>query len=111
MPAAPLASSSITTPRMGDRSRASRVSPRNSTGRLYAEQHAEAKAVKAMASVDIETVKRAEFQRGFDAAFGPAFDAGVSWLRQELENAGVDVDAVLALGEDEPGDADDEGGE
>lgn len=58
---------------------------------------------EAAASIDIEAVKRAEYERGFNAAFGPAFDAGVDWLREQLTQAGVDVDAVLAL-DDEPDD-------
>lgn len=65
---------------------------------------------EAAASIDIEAVKRAEYERGFNAAFGPAFDAGVDWLRDQLVQAGVDVDAVLALDDeddDEPGDDED----
>jgi len=104
---------SITSPRAGDRAHRQNRNPRDITGREYQRLHAEADARKAAASVDIETVKRAEYERGFDAAFGPAFDAGVDWLRDQLVQAGVDVDAVLALDDeddDAPGD-DDEGGE
>lgn len=62
-----LANPSITSPRMGDRSRASRVSPRNITGRTYAQQHAEQEAKQAAEYVDLAAVRRAGFQAGFDA--------------------------------------------
>jgi hypothetical protein len=74
-----LANPSITSPRMGDRSRASRVSPRNITGRTYAQQHAEQEAKQAAEYVDLAAVRRAGFQAGFDAGT----DAG----SQNLTNA------------------------
>lgn len=96
MPGPQLANPSITSPRMGDRSRASRVSPRNITGRTYAEQHAEQDAKKAAAKIDIAEVRRAEFNRGFDAAWDKAYEAG--W-NAALASLDADDD-----GTDEPGD-------
>jgi hypothetical protein len=55
------------------------------------------------ASIDVQAVRqdarRAGYQQGFEE--------GAAWAFEQLANAGVDVDAVLAL--DEPGDEDEAG--
>jgi hypothetical protein len=94
---------SITSPRLGDRSRASRVSPRDRTGQIYAQQHAEKAARDAVPAVDVSELQRQARLSGWSEGFETGFNAGVAWLRQELENAGVDPD-VLVVGDDEPGD-------
>jgi hypothetical protein len=78
-----LANPSITTPRMGDRSRASRVSPRNITGRTYAQQHAEQEAKQAAEHVDLAAVRRAGFLAGFDAGSESLIDWLWSMYRAE----------------------------
>jgi|SRR5271166_2734946 len=90
---------SVTTPRQGDRSRASWVSPRNITGRRYAEHDAK----RSVEAVDLAEVRR----QAYAAVFEPAWNAGAEWAFGVLREAGVDVDAVLAL-DDEPGDEDEE---
>jgi hypothetical protein len=76
---------SVTTPRQGDRSRASRVSPRNRTGQIYAQQHAEAEAKKAAANIDISEI----YLRGWDAGY----DAGVAAVIKQLQDTGeIDAD-------------------
>ena len=102
-----LGNPSITSPRMGDRSRASRVAPGNATGRRYAQQHAEKDARDAskakLASLNVEAIKRTEYLRGYDVGYGKgyesAFNAGWDALAQHLVETGV-------LDPDEP-----EGGE
>jgi hypothetical protein len=106
MPGQQLANPSITSPRMGDRSKASRVSPRNMTGQRFAEQHADKDARDASkakhASLDVEAIKRAEYLRGYEAGFDKAheasFNAGWEALAQHLVEIGV-------LDPDEPEDA------
>jgi hypothetical protein len=99
----PLTNPSITSPRMGDRSRASRVSPRNITGRTYAQQHAEQAEREAAEHVDLAENRRALRKE----IYAEAFEAGAAWAFEQIRNAGVDVDAVLALDdEDDLGDED-----
>ena len=90
---------SVTSPRMGDRSRASRVSPRTITGRRYAELHAEAEARKAAASVDINEVQR----QAREAGFSDGWDAAIAWVTARMVDVGVDPD-ILVVADDEPGD-------
>jgi hypothetical protein len=84
-----LANPSVTTPRQGDRSRASRVSPRNSTGRLYAQQHAEVDARKSAANIDVNDVRRIEHERGHTAGYEAGFIAGWQALADHLVEIGV----------------------
>jgi hypothetical protein len=49
--------------------------------------------------VDVAAIRK----EAYAAAFEPAFQAGAEWAFGVLREAGVDVDAVLAL-DDEPGD-------
>jgi len=80
MPGQQLVNPSITSPRTGDRSKASRVSPRNMTGQRYAEQHAEKDARDAskakLASLDVESVKRQAFEDGFNKGYDSGSEAG-----------------------------------
>lgn len=95
-----LGNPSVTSPRLGDRNHRANRGPRDLTGREYQRLHAEHDAKKAAASIDIAEVRRAEFQRGFDAAWEQAFNAGWDALAAYLVAEGVlDPD-------DEPGDED-----
>ncbi|HET9081123.1 MAG TPA: hypothetical protein VFO01_11505 [Trebonia sp.] len=98
-----LGNPSVTTPRMGDRSRASRVSPRNITGRLYATQHAEKAAREAAAGLDVNEVRRTEYLRGHADGYGRGLEAGWDACVRALVAEGV-------LDPDEPGDDDEAAG-
>lgn len=78
-----------TSPRTGDRSRASRVSPRNITGRRYAELHAEKAAREAARSVDIETIKRVEFEKGFNAGHESGWESLTTALHGLYRSEGI----------------------
>lgn len=80
---------SVTTPRQGDRSRASRVSPRNITGRKYAELHAEKAARDAAKDTDIAEVRRTEYLRGHDEGFVRGFTVGWDTLAAHLVEEGI----------------------
>jgi uncharacterized MAPEG superfamily protein len=85
----------------GDRSHRAR-NPRDITGRRYAEQQREQEARQraeeagpvSVAAIRQEAVKRPHAE---------AFEAGAAWAFETIANAGVDVDAVLELDADEPG--------
>jgi uncharacterized protein related to proFAR isomerase len=83
---------SITSPRMGDRARASRVSPRNITGRRYAELHAEQEAKRAAASIDISEIQL----RAREEGFSQGFDAAIAWVTTRMIDAGLDPDILVA---------------
>src|SRR5690348_4102993 len=85
MPGQQLGNPSITSPRMGDRSKASRVAPGNITGRRYAQQHAEHKAREAASSIDIAAVRKAAREAGW----AEGFDAGWSALVAHLVEQGI----------------------
>jgi hypothetical protein len=86
-----------TTSLAGDRSRRSR-NPRDITGTRYAQQHAEQDAKRAVASVHIDTIRAAEFQRGFDTAWEKAFEAGWNALGELLiEEDAITREALLAI--------------
>jgi hypothetical protein len=89
----PLDNPSVTSPRQGDRSRASRVSPRNITGRTYADQHADAQARKAAEAqvLEIPRIKHDAFTKGHAAGY----KAGL------LDGQDVAVEALLSLSEEE----------
>jgi hypothetical protein len=106
----PLGNPSITSPRMGDRTRASRVSPRDVTGRTCAQQHAELKAKQELETVDINAVKHAEFQRGFEAGHRAGWTSLTSALHNLYKAEGIQAvqEFLDELDSDEPGDAPEE---
>ena len=79
------------------------VSPRDITGRRARELLNEKKA-REKATDNVEAIRRDSFKAGFDAAWEPAYVAGWTALAEVLADAGVDVDAVLALDDEDAGD-------
>jgi hypothetical protein len=100
-----LANPSITSPRQGDRSRASRVSPGNMTGRIYAQQHAEEDARKATSVVDVAAIRDSAWRDGF----AQGWDRAIAWVIDHMIDAGIDPDILVVAdedqGDDEQGDA------
>lgn len=92
-----LSNPSVTSPRLGDRSRASRVSPRNRTGQIYARQHADKAARDAVSTVDIHEVQRLAREAGFSEGW----DAAIAWIIDRMTDAGLDPD-ILVAADDEP---------
>lgn len=84
-----LSNPSVTSPRMGDRSRASRVSPRNTTGRRYAELYAEQEAKKAAATVDIAEVQRRARERGYTDGYEKGLSDGWNVCIAALVDEGI----------------------
>jgi hypothetical protein len=78
-----LGNPSVTSPRQGDRSRASRVSPGNATGRLYARQHEEAK--RAAASIDVAAIRKAAWSAGFQAGHEAGWSAAIAWVQENFD--------------------------
>lgn len=76
------------------------ISPRDITGRRARELLRE-KAAREKATDNVEAIRREAFKSGFDAAWEPAYLAGWTALAEVLADAGVDVDAVLALDDDD----------
>jgi hypothetical protein len=83
-----------------------RVSPRDVTGTRARELLRQKAERKKAADTDVEAVRQESFQRGFDAAWETAYLAGWTALAEILTDAGIDVDSVLGLDDDqgdEPG--------
>ena len=80
---------------------ANQVSPRDITGRRTRELLREKADREAAADIGIEAIRR----EAYAAAFEPAFQAGAEWAFGILREAGIDVDAVVALDDDDAGDA------
>lgn len=82
-----------------------RPHPGDTTGmtsyRKQRDQHARKRAED---NPDAAEIRAQAYAAGFDAAWEPAFLAGWNALAELLTEAGIDVDAVLALDDDEPGD-------
>ena len=73
------------------------VSPRDVTGSRTRELLKAKAAREKDAGTDIEAIRR----EAYDAAFEPAWKAGAEWAFNVMREAGVDVDSVLALDDDE----------
>jgi hypothetical protein len=52
------------------------------------------------ASIDLGEIRRAALREGIDVGWGRGWDAGFAAALQQLRDAGLDVDAVLALDDD-----------
>lgn len=76
---------------------ANQVSPRDITGRRTRELLREKADREKAADTDVAAIRR----EAYAAAFEPAFNAGAEWAFGILREAGMDVDAVLALDDDE----------
>ncbi len=77
------------------------ASPGNLTARVFIENQERAEAAKRAQSADVEEIRRAAFRdgvgAGYDAGDDAGWDAGVEAITRQLKEAGLDVDAVLAL--------------
>jgi hypothetical protein len=76
-----------------------RPAPGNTTGMTFFRQQREQEARKRAEDnpVDVAEVRK----EAYAAAWEPAFTAGAEWAFGVLRDAGVDVDAVLALADDD----------
>jgi hypothetical protein len=77
------------------------VSPRDITGRRSRDLLRQKADREKAASIDVSEIRRESFKSGFDAAWEPAYLAGWNALAEVLTEAGVDIDAVLSLDDDE----------
>lgn len=77
-----------TTPLAGNRASRAR-NPRDLTGKEYMRQHAEQKAREAAANVDISEIRRAEYQRGYDAGHSAGWMAAVNAIHDMYEREGT----------------------
>jgi hypothetical protein len=84
------------------------VSPRDITGRRMRQLLREKAERDQAAGTPVDAIRRESFKSGFDAAWEPAFLAGWNALAEILTDAGVGVDAVLALGADDAGEAEED---
>jgi hypothetical protein len=56
-------------------------------------------------SVDVHEARKAAYLEGWSKGHDDGWEAGVQAVMEQFREAGIDVDAVLALdAEDEPGD-------
>ena len=78
------------------------VSPRDVTGRRSRELLREKAGREKDADTDVGAIRR----EAYAAAFEPAWKAGASWAFNVLREAGLDVDAMLSLDDDDQGDED-----
>lgn len=86
------------------------VSPRDITGRRARDLLAE-KRVREKATDNVEVIQRESFRLGFESGFESGFNAGWAGLAEILIEAGIDVDAGLALDAGDDSDDESEGGE
>lgn len=85
------------------------VSPRDITGRT-ARELLRQKQDREKAAGNIDEIVSAARHAGWQAGFASGFDAGWAGLAEVLTDAGLDVDAVVALDDDDHQD-DDAGGD
>ena len=74
-----------------------KVSPRDLTATRQRQLLKEHAAREAAADIDVGAIRR----EAYDAAFEPAWKAGAEWAFGVLREAGIDVDAVLDLDDDD----------
>jgi len=86
----------------GDRNRRAR-NPRDLTGRKYVRLAAEQQEKQEAADLDVAEIRRQALAQGIDAGYDAGFTAGWEAALQQLREVGLDVDAVMALDDDEPG--------
>jgi hypothetical protein len=103
----PLANPSVTSPRAGDRSRRQNRNPRDLTGKAYQRLHAEQDAKRAAASIDINDVRRAAWQEGYDYGHGCGIESFTKALREMYKAEGIQAvqEFLDELDADEAGDA------
>jgi hypothetical protein len=79
------------------------ASPGDLTGQLGRrnQQEAAKKAEAAKRGIDADEIRRAALAEGIDRGFDRGWDAGYAAALQQLMDAGLDVEAVLALDADD----------
>jgi len=78
-------------------------SPGNLTARIFNDNQRKAEAAKRAKDnpVDAEEIRRTALAEGIDAGFDRGWDAGYAAALQQFRDAGLDVDAVLALADED----------
>jgi hypothetical protein len=96
-----------TSPLSGDRSRRARR-PGDLTGKAYSRLHEEQKAMRDVETSDPEQIRRAAFREGvsagYDRGWDLGFDAGFQAALQQFREAGLDVESIISLTDDEDAD-------